>query len=127
MEARSSRFLDPNIVPLKQRADGNIWARLVHLTKWLLVAGVVILLLALYLPPYQEANRYKNQIDAYQHQIAILKDRNEELSQTLELLKTNPDYVQRIARDKLNLGRPGEMIFRFDPYPPSDHQQATNK
>ena len=119
MEARSSRFLDPGAVPLKRRPDGSFWAKLVHLTGWLLAVAVVALLVAVYFPPFRNAQRYKSQIESYQKLIAADKDRYEQLSQNLELLKNDPDYIQRIARDKLNLGKPGEMIFRFDPYPPS--------
>jgi len=41
---------------------------------------------------------------------------NRRLQQQLELLKNNPLYIERVSRDRLNLGRPGEVIFRFDPY-----------
>ena len=35
----------------------------------------------------------------------------------IEALKTDPSYVERTARNKLNLSRPNEMIFRFEPAP----------
>jgi len=37
--------------------------------------------------------------------------------QEIEALKTDLSYVERTARDKLNLARPNETIFRFDPPP----------
>ena len=30
------------------------------------------------------------------------------------LLKTDPSYIERTARSKLNLARPNETIFRFE-------------
>ena len=33
----------------------------------------------------------------------------------IEALKTDPAYVERTARNKLNLVRPNEVIFRFEP------------
>lgn len=37
----------------------------------------------------------------------------------IEALKTDPAFVERTARNKLNLTRPGETIFRFEPAPSS--------
>ena len=121
MEARSSRFLDPNAVPLKRRPEGNVWAKLVQLTKWFLLFAVCALLLVVFLPVLNNAQRYKDRKEELQHRILADKDHYAQLSKDLELLKVDPDYLQRIARDKLNLGKPGEMIFRFDPYPPASN------
>ena len=35
----------------------------------------------------------------------------------IEALKTDSSYVERTARNKLNLSRPNEVIFRFEPTP----------
>ena len=35
-----------------------------------------------------------------------------------EQMKNNPAYVEHIARDQLNMGKPGETIIRFDKYQP---------
>jgi cell division protein FtsB len=32
----------------------------------------------------------------------------------LDLLKNDPDYVETIARDRLNMMKPGETIFRVE-------------
>ena len=31
-------------------------------------------------------------------------------------MKNDPAYVEHIARDQLNMGKPGETIIRFDRY-----------
>ncbi len=33
-----------------------------------------------------------------------------------ERMKNDPAYVEHIARDTLNMGKPGEVIIRFDKY-----------
>jgi len=35
----------------------------------------------------------------------------------IEALKTDSSYIERTARNKLNLARPNEVIFRFEPSP----------
>ena len=39
--------------------------------------------------------------------------------QEIEALKTDPSYVERTARNKLNLAKPTEVIFRFESTPPA--------
>ncbi len=34
----------------------------------------------------------------------------------LERLRVDRGYLEQVARDTLNLGKPGETIFRFDSY-----------
>jgi cell division protein FtsB len=38
--------------------------------------------------------------------------------QEIEALKNDPSYVERTARNKLNLAKPNEVIFRFEPTQP---------
>ena len=40
-----------------------------------------------------------------------------DIKNEIELIQRSPHYLERIARDRLNLAKPGEVIFRFDPYP----------
>ena len=37
----------------------------------------------------------------------------------IEALKTDSSYIERTARNKLNLARPNEVIFRFETPPPT--------
>jgi len=36
----------------------------------------------------------------------------------VNLLKTDPTYLETLARDRLDLMKEGETIFRVDPLPP---------
>jgi cell division protein DivIC len=119
MEARSNRFLDPSAVPLRQRPNGNVWAQLVQWTKWAVVLAASALLLLCFLPVFQKAQGYKEDKEKVKQALAAEQDRYRQLAREFELMKTNKEYVERVARDKLNLGKTGEMIFRFDPYPPA--------
>ena len=40
----------------------------------------------------------------------------ERLELETEHMKNDPAYVEQIARDRLNMGKPGETIIRFDKY-----------
>lgn len=40
------------------------------------------------------------------------------------LLKTDPEYIENIARDKLDLMKPGETIYRLDNKPTAQKMPA---
>ncbi len=58
--------------------------------------------------------RMKAQYDALTDEIATLKQDNAKLSQDVHALKTDPDHLELIARDKLGLARPGEIVYYYD-------------
>ncbi|MGH9727643.1 MAG: FtsB family cell division protein [Candidatus Acidiferrales bacterium] len=64
--------------------------------------------------------RSKIQIQAVQAQIQQLDQENQELQQRIHGLKTDPAAIEKIARDRMGLARPGEMIFQL-PDSPSGH------
>jgi cell division protein FtsB len=118
--AGRSKYLDPSKVPLKQRPQGNIWAILVQITQFMLLLAFVAALVLCFLPVIQEMHDQRERLEMAKNRTAEGQAAGENKRREIELLKHNEAYVLRLARDKLNLGRPGEVIFRFDPYRPED-------
>jgi cell division protein FtsL len=58
--------------------------------------------------------RMKAQYHALQTEIAGLKQDNGKLIKEVQLLKTDSACIERIARDKLGLARPGEIVYYYD-------------
>ncbi len=107
---------------------GTVWAKLSHLLGiGILLAGGALLLTAFW-PLVQQIDRLERQKQQIQHQVAVEQGRNRELNLQFELLQSDPNYLTRIARDRLSMGKKGEIIFRFDPFPlPSDRESAGDK
>lgn len=57
--------------------------------------------------------RMKAQYQALNEDIAELKQDNAKLLKEVRLLKTDPACIERIARDKLGLARPGEIVYYY--------------
>ncbi len=57
--------------------------------------------------------RMKAQYNALTQEIAELKQNNVRLRAEVQALKTDPAYVERIARDKLGLARKGEIVYYY--------------
>ncbi|SDU19515.1 Septum formation initiator [Verrucomicrobium sp. GAS474] len=121
-----SRLLDLDSVPLKRKAGGNIWAKLIQITQILLIAAVLGGIFACFLPIIRQVQRLKEKKNANNAAIAAEQATNRQMSREFELLKSNPEYVERVSRDRLNVGKPGEMIFRFDPYADPNAANGTN-
>ncbi len=46
-------------------------------------------------------------------EIAALKKDNERVAGEVYALKTSPDYLETVARDKLGMVRPGEIVYLY--------------
>jgi cell division protein DivIC len=112
----SARFLDPSSIPLKRQSGGNIWATLVHVTQAVTVIVLLSGLMLFFLPVIQKSNHLKAEKMTLQNKIGDAQDQQQQLQLETEHMKNDPAYVEHIARDRLNMGRPGEYVFKFDSY-----------
>jgi cell division protein FtsB len=58
-------------------------------------------------------HREKNKLNQVQSENQTLTQENQKLLQHIEKLKTDPEAIEKIARDRMGLARPGELIFRM--------------
>jgi cell division protein FtsB len=56
-------------------------------------------------------------------QIDDLQKENQELQQQVEKLRSDPETIEREAREQLRYARPGEVIFTMPVAPPSNSQR----
>lgn len=57
----------------------------------------------------------REQRSELQQELVELRDKNSRLSGQVEALKSDPLYIERLAREQLGMVRPGERVFRFVP------------
>ena len=57
--------------------------------------------------------RMKSQYDALAEEITQLKQNNAKLTKDVRSLRSDPAYLERVARDKLGLARPGEIVYYY--------------
>ena len=51
-----------------------------------------------------------------QHNIYVLTEQQKKLNSDIKEIQTNPEYVEKIAREKFMMAKPGEKIFRVIEY-----------
>ncbi len=58
--------------------------------------------------------RMKSQYNSLTRDISTLKQENAKLAREVRALKSDPNHIEQIARDKLGLARPGEIVYYYD-------------
>ncbi|HTS17345.1 MAG TPA: septum formation initiator family protein [Verrucomicrobiae bacterium] len=94
-----------------------LWGRLQSLgfAVFVIVVGLGVALL--FVPLLHQRHAMQMDIARLDHEIEQQDELEKKQQTEVEALKTDPSYVERMARNKLNLSRPNEMIFRFEPAP----------
>ena len=125
------RFLDPTSIPLKRQSGGNIWATLVPVIQGGIILGLIAVVGLFFVPVLNTEQTYKDQKAKLQREIAAAYEEQEQFELQTQHMKEDPAYVEHIARDQLNMGKPGETIIRFDKYqasppPPANAARAVS-
>jgi len=110
------RFLDPKNIPLKRQSGGNIWATLVPVIQGGIILGLIAVVGLFFFPVLHTEQTYKDEKAKLQREIATAYEDQEQLELQTAQMKDDQGYVERIARDQLNMGKAGETIIRFDKY-----------
>jgi cell division protein FtsB len=72
--------------------------------------------------------RTQKEIDQIREQIGRLNQENKSLATQINSLKSDPNAIERIAREEMGLARPGEMIFKLpDSAKPGDPQNKDSR
>ncbi len=61
---------------------------------------------------------------ALEQEIKSLEQENAEMRHQIERLKSDPDAIEREAREKLHYAKPGEVIYALPPQPRTQTQPA---
>ncbi|PYM24164.1 MAG: hypothetical protein DMD78_09875 [Candidatus Rokuibacteriota bacterium] len=96
--------------PQPLHARGAVSPRLVG------VAGLVLLAAGLAVYGGHQVLRVRQmrgEIAARERDIVTLRARTEELSRTVERLRNDPSYVEKLAREELGYVRPDETVLKF--------------
>jgi cell division protein FtsB len=98
----------------RARREASVWQRWNRVLLTLLFLAVWLVIISLFVPPYKKLKIGEADIDKLQQQRdeqqALLSKQTREVN----LLKTDPVYLETIARDRLDLMKDGETVFRVE-------------
>lgn len=112
-----SKFFDPRTIPLRPKSGANLWSSLMKMSKWLVIFAVIGAIFVLFLPDIRKLQAIQRDKQENEIKIAMEMGLYQKNKANYDRLRSDPEYIERVARDVLNLGKPGETIFRYDqPY-----------
>ena len=77
--------------------------------------GLTIVLLLVFLPSYQRMQDLKQTNKEYELRMQELVRENAQLSEEKRLLRDDPIYLEKVAREKMGLIREGEVVYKIVP------------
>jgi len=109
-----SAEVDQSYGDFRARREASVWQRWNRVLLLLLLLAVWLVIVSLFVPPYKKLKIGHADIDKLQaqrdeQQVLLSKQTRE-----VNLLKTDPAYLETIARDRLDLMKEGETIFRVE-------------
>lgn len=101
----------------KQRKQEGVWHFLNRLLGILIVFAFVTLIICAFLPELRKQSEQATRLEELKKGIQAEKTVLSLRTKQVDLLKNDPSYVEVLARDRLDLMKEGETIFRLEPQP----------
>ena len=98
----------------RARREATVWQRLNSILVVLLVVAGVLVIVSLFLPVVKKLGQSRTETENLQNQVTDQKRLLARQTREVNLLKTDPTYLETVARDRLDLMKEGETIFRLE-------------
>ncbi|MEP6603698.1 MAG: septum formation initiator family protein [Spartobacteria bacterium] len=98
----------------RARREATVWQRLNRVLKVLLFMAAWLVIISLFVPPYKRLTHSRAEIDNLQAQVNESKMIVARQTREANLLKTDATYLETIARDRLDMMKDGETVFRLE-------------
>jgi cell division protein FtsB len=107
--------VDQTYADFRARREATVWQRLNRTLRVLLILAIWLVIVSLFVPPYKKLTQSRAEIDNLQQQVNEQQDLLAHQTREINLLKTDSTYLETVARDRLDLMKEGETIFRLEP------------
>jgi cell division protein DivIC len=101
----------------RARREATLWQRLNRVLRILLGIAVWLVIVSLFVPPYKKLTQSRAEIDNLLAQVADQKTLLARQTREVSLLKTDATYLETITRDRLDMMKERETVFRLEAGP----------
>src|SRR5262249_37694 len=112
--ALQSAEVEHGYADFRARREATVWQRLNRILLVLLIIAIWLSIVSLFVPPYKKLMQSRTEIDNLQQQVNEQQTLLARQTREVNLLKTDVSYLETIARDRLDLMKEGETIFRLE-------------
>lgn len=93
----------------------TIWDHLTRFVLLLIFVAVVLLVIVSYLPLIRQNKAMREELFRVEQKIREAEEINRQKKAVVEALQSDPLAVERLARERLGLAKPGEIVVHFEP------------
>lgn len=93
----------------------SLWLSAQSLGYWLFLVIVAAGAAVFFIPLWHRQHVLTSEIRRLEAEVARLEALEKRYRIEIEALKNDPSFVERVAREKLNLVKPDETVFQFSP------------
>ncbi len=94
--------------------DLGIWGKLTRVVIFLFALAGVLMVALWYLPLIRQNERMRKVILQQDANLQQEKETNKQLKASIETLQTDPKAMERLVRERLGYGKPGEILVRYE-------------
>ena len=76
---------------------------------------ITVIIVVVFLPSYSKMQELKAKNQEFEQRIRALEIKNKKLQDEGRFLKNNPEYLEKVAREKMGLIRQGETVYKIVP------------
>ncbi len=114
--------MDDTYGDFRVRRQNTVWHSLNRLLITLIAFTIIALIACAFVPLMKSAREQWDHLDDLRAQFARERDLLAEHNREVDLLKNDPEYIETIARDRLDMMKEGETIYRIDGPSPTPDQ-----
>ncbi len=96
------------------RREASIWQQLNRVLRVMLLLAGILVVVSLFVPQQKRLAQSRSDIENLQAQVNDQKQLLARQTREVRLLTTDATYLETIARDRLDLMKEGETIFRLE-------------
>lgn len=99
----------------RRRSGAGFWRALNTILVVLVALGLLAVVVVQFYPQIEYRNKMVRELDQKKHDLAAEEQVNKQRTREVYLLENDKQYIETIARDKLDMMKEGETIYRLDP------------
>lgn len=110
----------------KRRKNPEVWHKANRMMIGLIIAGFAAVAVAAFYPEILRHRALSNQLAEEKSVLAAEQLTKARREREVQLLKTDSEYVEIIARDRIGVMKEGETIYRLDSPAPATQKTSAN-